>query len=305
MATATFYPESRAIVDNAASADRIRYVTSAEMIQAASRLVGLVPEEVSHVIGVSRSGLPAASIVAQMLHVPLSVLRQSHSDIVPAGAGFRLGSRGPRGLGLLIDDTVMTGNSMRRSRRVLNGLGVQCLAAVVYCNPENSHLVDFAVELLPHPHILEWNLFNSVFLPNCLCDMDGILCNDCPAPYDDDAEHYEAFLRDVKPLYLARKSPIHIVTARIEKYRQQTLDWLEKWSVQVASLTMGPWESYQERLSSDVGAWKAGKFIEFKKRDMSSVCDSMFVESDPLQAKRIFDVSGGVVVCPSARKVWA
>src|SRR5690606_15176720 len=119
---------------------------------------------------------------------------------------------------------------------------VSAIAAAVYVNPFARVKPDVWVRDLPWPHLLEWNLFNSVLSPSMAVDFDGILCHDCPPQDDDDGPRYARFLREVQPLYVMRKTVVQlIVTARLEKYRPQTLDWLARHGIAVKTLVMGPW----------------------------------------------------------------
>ena len=155
-------------------------------------------------------------------------------------------ARAPQDNGLLaiIDDTVASGASIRLLKRRAHRIGRPHVLAVTFANPEASHLVDlFAVEL-PLPHFLEWNFFNSVHSPITALDFDGILCRDCRTEEDDDGPAYERFSSDAEPLYLPRRRPVPlIVTARLERYRSQTEQWLARWGIQCERLVMGPWST--------------------------------------------------------------
>ena len=126
----------------------------------------------------------------------------------------------------------MTGNSLKRTKHVLRDMPGEKLFAAVYVNPSAIAKPDVWVHDLPWPHLLEWNLFNSVLLDSFAIDFDGILCHDCPPADDDDGERYLAWMENARPLHLVRKSPVKlIITARLEKYRPQTLAWMERWGV--------------------------------------------------------------------------
>ena len=50
------------------------------------------------------------------MHLPLFILRECEGDIIDAGHGWRLGHHKPDGPLLVVDDTCMTGRSVRHSR---------------------------------------------------------------------------------------------------------------------------------------------------------------------------------------------
>lgn len=282
------------------------YVTSAQLAQDTLALIPKLPPDITRIVGVSRSGLCPASILSMMLHLPLTIVRHHQGDWVDGGNGWRLNEGTPEREGklLIVDDTTMTGNSLSRTQHVLKDMPGEKVYAAVYVNPLALTKPDIWAVDLPWPHLLEWNLFNSVLLDSFALDFDGILCHDCPLEDDDDGPRYEKFLRDVQPLHLVRKRPVKmIVTARLDKYRLQTLDWLDRWGVKVEHLVMGPWKTKRERQGGDVVAFKAEHFSKFIG-SRGGVPPKMFIESDPKQAEKIANLSGGLVVCPRAERCY-
>ncbi len=282
-----------------------RFISSSQLMEDARQLAAMLPADASTIIGVARSGLPVATMVSMLLHRPLWILRQSTRDLVPAGHGWRLtGSTEASGPAVVIDDTVMTGNSLKQVMPIVRREHPNALFAAVYVNPAARVKPDVWVRDLAWPHLLEWNLFNSVLSPHMAVDFDGILCGDCPVEDDDDGERYLEFLRTAKPRYLTRKVPLGlVVTARLEKYRPQTEEWLARHGVQVKSLVMGPWQTKAERSKANVAAYKAEHFAKFLKQT-HAIKPPMFVESDERQAAEIAKLSGGLVVCPAAGRCF-
>lgn len=277
------------------------FVTTAQLMADAKILASKLPSDVTTIIGMARSGLCVATMVSMLLHRPLMILRQSMGDVMPAGNGWRLtGNTGGTGKAVLIDDTVMSGNSFKNTKHMIDPKIPNLIRAAVYVNPAAKYKPDIWVRDLPWPHLLEWNLFNSIMVPAMATDFDGIICHDCRPDQDDDGPKYLDWMRNVQPLYLTRRLSIPlIVTARLEKYRQETHDWLNRWGVSVSRLVMWPGESLAERNRSDVASWKAGHYRQFATQ-RQRVGPPMFVESDPRQAQRIAQVSGQLVVCPAA-----
>jgi len=273
------------------------YITTAKLMDDCKRLASMLPPDTSRIIGVARSGLCAASMVAMLLHRPLSIVRQSLGDVVDGGNGWRLHDHAEqRGTVVVIDDTVMTGNSFKAVLPIVRAAYPDALSAAVYVNPAAKLKPDLWVRDLPWPHALEWNIYQSVLTPSMAFDFDGVLCHDCPPLDDYDGEPYLRFLDEAKPLYHVRKVEIPlIVTARLEKYRPQTLAWLARHGMTVKRLVMGPWASHKERAKADVAAYKAEHYRAFLQRK-HKIKPPMFVESDARQAKRIAELSGGLVL---------
>jgi orotate phosphoribosyltransferase len=283
-----------------------RFITGCNLMRDTKVLMSKLPPNISAVVGVARSGLDVAAIIAKHLHVPLWSAAQNRSEIVSCGSGWRIqvGSKisGPV---LLVDDTVMTGNSQKAVVPWVRRKFPDLVTAAVYVNPNAKVKPDLWAVDLPWPHILEWNVFNSVLSPHVAVDFDGILCYDCPPGDDDDGPRYRRFLETARPLYLPRRVPIPlIVTARLEKYRQPTEAWLRRHGIRWGKLVMGPWGNLKERHKHDMGAYKARHFEEWARRHRATPPPLMFMESDDRQAQTIARITRRLVVCPGTGKCY-
>ncbi|MBX3444250.1 MAG: phosphoribosyltransferase [Planctomyces sp.] len=282
-----------------------RFVRTDELALDTLALIPRLPPDITRVVGVARSGLIPASILAAHLHLPLATLDQQTGAIVDCGHGWRLrGAERRSGRTLIVDDTVHSGAGLANVRKITEPLGDRLFAAV-YVRPQASPKPDvWSVDLIG-PHYLEWNLFSSPVTPHCAFDFDGILCHDVPPDHDDDGGLYLDTIVNTPPLYLPRRTPVHIVTARLEKYRQHTLDWCAKWGVPVASLTMGTWATAQERWATPdvVPAFKAAAFDRLAREGAIFGGPPTFVESCPDQARRIAELSGRWTLCPETAEL--
>lgn len=284
------------------------FISTEQLMRDVEILITKIPANTSRIIGVSRSGVCPASMVAMRLHLPLSIVRQSMNDLIDAGSGWRLsGNVGGSGEGpvIVIDDTVMSGNSFKHVMPIVRAKYPNALSAAIYVNPYTRLAPDIFVRHLPWPHCLEWNLFNTVITPSCAFDFDGILCADCAPQDDDDGERYRGFLLTATPKYVVRKVAIPlIVTARLEKWRPETEEWLAANGMVADKIIMGPWKNNHERGKADIGQWKGIQFKAFMNQSRRRIQPAMFIESEEWQARRIAQVSGGIVVCPAARKCF-
>ncbi len=287
-----------------------RFITLEQYATDIRELLRRVPHDVDCVAGVARSGLYAATMVAMMLHKPMVVVSQTAGHITEAGNGWRLGGfkhvTPTMKKVLVVDDTVMTGGSQKRIREVVQKQFEHVTYATVYCNPfatlgkPDIHAVD-----LEWPHILEWNIFNSIISPSLAVDFDGILCRDCTREQDDDGERYRDFIQNAEPLYVPQKEPVPlIVTARIEKYRDITEEWLKRYGIRWQRLVMHPALTLEERNRDDIAAYKAKHFSEWANKNPHAPGPNMFCESDHRQAERIHKLSGLPTMCPASAKVW-
>jgi orotate phosphoribosyltransferase len=286
-----------------------RFVSSAELQSDIKLLLAKIPSDITAIAGVARSGLSVATMLSMYTHIPMLTIRQTANDVVATGNGWRLG--GSRHIDparekiLVVDDTVMTGNSLKAIRPLVQSQIGQALYAAVYVNPLAKEKPDLWAVDLPWPHLLEWNLFNSVLSPSVAMDFDGILCDDCSRGQDDDGDRYREFLLTAGPKYLPRKVPVPlIVTARLEKYRLETEDWLRRHGVQWHRLIMHPAATLAERNQDDISAYKARHYVEWASSHRAAPGPILFVESDDRQASRIAQLSGRMVVCPGTARVY-
>lgn len=165
-----------------------RFVSNRQFQTDIQALISKLPPDITAIAGVARSGLSAATMISMHLHIPMFTIRQTMNDIIHTGNGWRLGKndhiKPDAGKVAVIDDTCMTGNSLRSIDPLLQAEFNDYVTATVYCNPAATVKPDIHAVDLPWPHLLEWNLFNSVLSPNMAVDFDGILCRDCPVDVD-------------------------------------------------------------------------------------------------------------------------
>lgn len=299
------------------SQSQVRFVTTKQLVADTMKLLPRIPADVDAIAGVSRSGLASASILAMATHLPLFVVRQSERDVVPAGHGFRLQDSERAQHVLVVDDTSMTGRSLQDTLPIVRGLSKRVTTATVYCAPDSKQMPDLWAETLPYPHFLEWNLFNSVFLPGMACDFDGVLCEDCPAAADDDGPRYLSWMRTAPLRYAPRRGCLPlVVTARLSKYADETRRWLQEKRISVDTLQMRGESTLQERRVQYTPEWKAEVFAAWAARQKAIGLPAIFVESCPYQAEKIAvflqksfcslfgGFTGVYVICPQTAKVW-
>ena len=271
-----------------------RIISSELMISDARRLLPFF-HDVDAVVGISRSGLLPATALAVELHRPLYSVGR-HNGVVALDGGRRMVRRvDKRDLKkiLLIDDTIARGVIMTAVLPVVKKHfpDSEVITAAIYVPASGLHFVDYCAVEYDMPHYLLYNLWSAPSHCNwTLFDMDGILCEDFLPEDDDDGPRYLAAMKTRKPIWLPRYSPIRIVTARLERYREPTLAWLKEHNIEVGELVMGPWANNKERAGKIV-QWKAARYAERKRV-------RLFVESDPIQAREIASLTKRPVLCP-------
>jgi len=248
------------------------------------------------VIGVPRSGLVVASQMSIRMGLPLYSI--SEYGPIYLGGGLRVRDRfdlSDHKKALLVEDSTATGFSMREAvewmDEAMRTWNVR--KAAVYATGSQTKKIDEYHRKLELPHWFEWNLlWNKMVMEglNVCVDFDGILCPDFTTEQDDDGWRYIEAMKSAKSL-ATEGTHIHgIVTARLEKYRPWTEDWLRKHGITFNYLIMGKWETKDERSTQCIGSYKAKKATELGAK--------LFVESCPLQAKVIRSKSNIAVLCP-------
>lgn len=277
-----------------------RFITVDDLRADTMRLIGRLPPTITRVVGIARSGIIPASILATMLHVPL--WSTSPRGLVDLGTTYRL--RVPESHQehvLVVDDTAFSGKAIDRygDQAAKRWPGAKITRCVIYAAPKATGGLDLWAVRLPKPHYLQWHMFNSP-LATAAMDFDGILCDDCPPEDDDDGPRYLRFLAEARPKYYVRFQAIPLIaTARLHRpdYRRLTIEWLRRHGTRCRHLEMGPWASQAERARPRaVEAFKARVFKQSKL--------PVFIESDPGQARRIAAMSRKPVICPAARLVF-
>lgn len=293
----------------AAGSGPVRFIKSSQFQQDILALIAKIPPDVTAIAGVARSGLSAATMLSMYLHLPMVTIRQTMGDVIQTGNGWRLGGSkhvNPRTEKVLVvDDTVMTGNSLKAIKPLIDREFGNAVYAAVYVNPKATRKPDIWSVDLPWPHILEWNVFNSILSPATAMDFDGILCHDCPTGSDDDGPKYLDFIRNAQPLYTPRRCPVPlIVTARIEKYRADTEDWLRRHGIAWHRLVMHPASTLAERRRDNIAAYKARHYVQWASTHRANPSPHIFFESEDRQAREIALRSGLLSICPHTAGVY-
>lgn len=267
----------------------LEYRSYADLADTVVRNSHRVPVDVDLVVGVPRSGIFPASILALQLNRPFQEL-----EAYLVGAPIRVGRTASSKISterpvrriLVVDDSVASGESARAvtARLQQEQPGVEAIFLAVYGTTSHSPDVDIIFEVVESPRIFEWNLMRHARLADACFDIDGVLCHDPEDFQNDDGEKYAKFLLEARPLLRSGTRIKHLVTSRLEKYRPQTEQWLRENGVEYETLWMLDLPSAEERRRQRAhGSFKAGIYRE------TGAC--IFVESEGRQAQEIADLS--------------
>ena len=227
-----------------------------------------------------------ASMIAMWLNLPLYFL-DPQNNLLPMSAATKFGGirmshyKGSNGNVCSCRRHGVCGTAMKNIKSRLNEDAYFCS---VYLRPASELKPDFYARELNPPHLLEWNLFNCVYIEHALLDFDGILSPNVPYDVCVDEERYIEFIKNVKPFphRIPKTYCKGIVTARLEKYRDITEWWLKKHGVNYGFLKMYPTEDEAKRDKNHVE-----EASTFKAKIFSQSDAKFFIESEIAEAVRI------------------
>jgi hypothetical protein len=187
---------------------------------------------------------------------------------------------------LLVDDSMDTGRSMAQAADAIRAVNsnIQISRACLIVRKEAKSSVELFHKVIKPPRTFEWNILHrkiaSHFGHGCLAvDMDGVLCADCPPGTDADERAYLDWLPAAKPYLIPAFEIDVILTCRLEKYRQQTEEWLRKHDVRYKELHMWDLPSKDDR---------RGRFARHKVEKLLRIKPDMFWESNWDQSQKIW-----------------
>lgn len=247
------------------------------------------------IVGIPRSGMLPASLLALALHVPLADVRSFCVKRTWA-RGDRSSAQCTAKRVLLVDDASSFGKTMRHNLALIRRTrpDVEVLTCAVYATPSAVPRFDLAFEALPKPRLFEWNWWRHGRLNACCVDIDGVLYVDPDRRQRRDPALYRRFISEGAPLFRPTKPIGALVTGRRELYRAETEERLARDGIQYGALEM---------LAN--GAPKGGaSHAEHKATIYRQASADLFIESDASQAELIAKLSGKDALCITTRTMY-
>ncbi|RYY31605.1 MAG: phosphoribosyl transferase [Chitinophagaceae bacterium] len=282
----------------------MNYRSVSDLNEDIKRNLHKIPNGVSLVVGVPRSGLLAANLIALYLNVPLADI-----DNFVEGKYYSSGARGSSrnkdpfaGTILIVDDSIFSGSALTKVKNKLKNVAdknYNLKYCCVYAFPGSELLIDVHFKLLDLPRVFEWNLWHHGVLSNACVDIDGVLCEDPTEDENDDGHKYLNFLQNALPKHVPSTPIATLVTSRLEKYRAQTEDWLSRTGIQYGELLMLDLPDKETRLR--LGSHGAFKAEMYKNKPESN----LFIESNREQARFIHDTTKKAVYCVDTNEMFA
>ena len=257
------------------------------------RKLHVIPRNIDLVVGVPRSGMLPANLLALYLNLPYTDIHSFIKGFVyKAGARKQFFEASEYKNILVVDDSIASGSALAECKKSLEHLNstFNFKYCVVYASPEKERVVDVALETVSTPRYFQWNIFNHSTLDKACFDIDGVLCVDPTKEQNDDGPKYVSFLLNAAPLYIPGSKIGTLVTSRLEKYRAETETWLNNHSIKYNKLVMLDLPDMKARQKANChGSHKAKEFKNSKY--------NLFVESDLKQAIEINKLTKKPVFC--------
>jgi orotate phosphoribosyltransferase len=283
----------------------MEYRSVADLNHTIARWATRLPRDVELLVGIPRSGLLAANLVALHLNLPVTdVEGLLHGRVMQSGGRYR-GSPLEQLLArsanvLVVDDSAWSGATMRGVRARLEGAALphRVQSGAVFALPEvaGSGELDHVAEVLRAPALFEWSFMHTPRMARFCVDIDGVLVRD-PIPDDnDDSRRYERFVRTAAPLVLPRHEIGWLVTSRLEKYRDRTEEWLRRHGVRYGELIMMQYPDMKTRHA-------AKAYSRFKAEVYLETGAELFIESATHTAAQVASLAGRPVFCTDTREM--
>lgn len=245
------------------------------------------------IVGIPRSGMIVATMLSEYLDKPCcdlySFLNGVEQKKISITATLPETDYNNCKTILLTDDTIASGRAITNAKNLCMNKNVKVITFVPYVLPSAIDKVDIYL-LQCFDHYFPWNIFKRPdLMPYACVDIDGVICPNVPAEFDDDGEKYKEFLTNDKLLVKLQQPVGMFVSGRLEKYRNITETWLSKNNIQYKYLILLKLNNNIERSRCNIGEYKGQIY-------MHSNC-KIFIESSMYEARQIFATSRRPVYC--------
>ena len=278
-------------VQNALSPIRVNFYSFNEAMNMTAKWADTLPSDFDVVIGIPRSGLFIANMIALKFGKPLS----TPDNFIQGEIWHTSTGTIPKKIEkvLLVEDAVRYGRVLTQALKQLKkfdaNLTIKVASFIV--RPEALGMIDYyLMPIEPRvTNICEWTLLSCQTTGKLDVDMDGVLCKECTPEIDADEVKYIDWLKSVEPHMIPNFQFEAIITSRLEKYRPQTEAWLKEHGVKYKSLMMMDLNDKSAKTFKNV--------VAHKVRCIKQTKPYWFWESNIAQANAIHRKTGKPVLC--------
>ena len=278
---------------NKVMGDKYQFVSFEQLIYWMDEFVNSLEERFDLIVGIPRSGLLVANYISLKLGIPLTTTDRLNdmpwkSNVMPDKKYKNI---------LLIDDSISTGNTLHEHKKYVEEFykNANIKTAAIITSSEGQSIVDMYQVVLPRMRrLFEWNMMHAK-KGVIAFDLDGVLCEEPPEGIELDINNYQHWLKIAKPYLIPSFKIDTIITNRLEKYRDITEKWLQKYDVQYDRLVM--WD-----LSNPLKR-KEGDIVRHKVKHLLDLKPYLFLESSPKESYAIWKQTKIPVLSVSEKKI--
>lgn len=267
-----------------------------------------IPYETDLLVGIDNNGLLIALMISKFTNIRVATLEQFFEKKMISNGNYSINQNCINDFNqiknvLMVSDSVNTGKTINEVKNRINqsnefnNINIKYFT-VYYVNNSALNYVDIALQKLNTVNFLQFNfLFNPIIFTNSCFDIDGAICRDPSPQEDDDGRKYIDFIRNVIPFFKTDYIISCFVTSRLQKYREQTQNWLRKNNFNYKELIMLDLPSKEERNKLNMYGRYKGEIYKYRP-------ENLFVQSSKFQAIEIVQISGKEVFCTENMKLY-
>lgn len=246
-----------------------------------------IPNDFDVVIGIPRSGIFIASIIATKFGRPLTTPDLFIEKKIWESSLVKSPKKIKRVL--LVDDSVGSGETFDKVTEKLIEYNPNLIIKRASLFAHNKNKVDYVFDVKKPQCIFEWQIIQNSRYKKLSVDMDGVLCEDCPIGIGLIEEEYIKWMKKAKPFIIPINEIESIITSRLEKYRDITEKWLKENNVKYQNLFMMDIENGYSKTSDAV--------VSFKSYSLKESGSEWFWESNFCEAFEINKQTNIPVLC--------
>lgn len=283
----------------------MQFITYSQLVQDIRDNIYKIPNDIDVIVGVPRSGMIPTLIIAEYLNKKCVDLDSFLDNKYAYSMGLRgdYVRDGKSNKVLVLDDTCCTGSAMNRVKEKLKDFSqnFEIIYGCIYCEqPESKNNIDIYLKDVSNNNLViqEWNILHRYHWLNqrSIWDIDGLVCKE--PPDETNTIEYEQYISNAVPMIIPSSPIAAFCTYRLEKYRQVTQEWLQKYNVPYNQLIMFPSENSVQRNNwVSPSQYKSEIYLNLQ------YC-VLFVESDDYQAQEIYNITHKNVFCYSTGKLY-
>ena len=181
----------------------MNFRTYEDLISCINKNIDKIPRDIDLVVGIPRSGLMVASIIALYLNIPFVDIRSYLDEAELVTGTTRKCKTWIKNISeakhvLIIDDSVSSGKAIKDVKEKIETCrlcNTKHTYLAIYGLAASYHKVDICFEVCEQPRMFEWNYMHHWALEYCCMDIDGVVCEDPNIIENDDGKRYKKCLR--------------------------------------------------------------------------------------------------------------